>query len=113
MTKPLFHGRSSFVRNRLSFLLWLPLSLLLAALGGSVACSNATPVAASKPPVTLDPDVFEADNPGLFKTAKAETRLLPTQVTANGVVSPDVNRTIHVTSLGAGRVQNRSPRVRA
>jgi membrane fusion protein, heavy metal efflux system len=104
MTKPLFHGRSSFVRHRLSFLLWLPLSLLLAALGGSLACSNETPVAASKPPVTLDPDVFEADNPGLFKTAKAETRPLPTQVTANGVVSPDVNRTIHVTSLGGGRV---------
>jgi cobalt-zinc-cadmium efflux system membrane fusion protein len=32
------------------------------------------------------------------------TRALPTSVTANGTVSPDVNRTIHVTSLGAGRV---------
>lgn len=82
----------------------LPLLLLLAVISGSVACSKDTPAATSKPPVTLDPDVFIADDPGLFKTAKAETRALPTQVTANGTVSPDVNRTIHVTSLGGGRV---------
>lgn len=67
-------------------------------------CSREIPAAASKPPITLDPDVFDTDHPELFKTAKAETRALPTVVTANGVVTPDVNRTIHVTSLGAGRV---------
>ncbi len=82
------------------FLLALCLLLALA----TAACSREIPAAASKPPVTLDPDVFEADHPELFKTAKAETRALPTIVTANGVVTPDVNRTIHVTSLGAGRV---------
>jgi cobalt-zinc-cadmium efflux system membrane fusion protein len=69
-----------------------------------MACSKDTPAATSKPPVTLDPDVFDTDQPELFKTAKAETRSLPTLVTANGTVSPDVNRTIHVTSLGGGRV---------
>ena len=68
------------------------------------ACSREIPAAASKPPLTRDPDVFDADHPELFKTAKAEIRPLPTMVTANGVVTPDVNRTIHVTSLGAGRV---------
>ena len=83
---------------------WLPLFLLLAALAGGAACSRDTPAAVSKPPVTLDPDVFDTDQPQLFKTAKAETRSLPTIVTANGTVSPDVTRTIHVTSLGAGRV---------
>jgi len=40
----------------------------------------------------------------LYKTAKAETRALPTELTANGTVTPDVTRTIHVTSLGGGRV---------
>jgi cobalt-zinc-cadmium efflux system membrane fusion protein len=79
-------------------------ALLFTALALLAACSRETPVSASKPPVTLDPDVFTADHPELFKTATAELRQLPTQVTANGVVSPDVNRTIHVTSLGAGRV---------
>lgn len=69
-----------------------------------MACSKATPAAASKPAVTLDPDVFDTDQSEVFKTAKAATRSLPTQVIANGTVSPDVSRTIHVTSLGAGRV---------
>jgi len=70
----------------------------------TLACSREIPAAASKPPVTLDPDVFQADHPELFKTAKAETRALPIVLNANGVIAPDVNRTIHVTSLGTGRV---------
>lgn len=78
--------------------------LLLVTLAATVACSREMPAAASKPPVTLDPDLFTADHPELFKTAKAEIRALPTVVTANGTFSPDVNRTIHVTSLGGGRV---------
>jgi len=80
------------------------LAVLLLAILGTSACSTDTPAAASKPPVTLDPDVFEADHPELFKTAKVETRSLPLEVSANGVIAPDVNRTIHVTSLGSGRV---------
>ncbi len=83
---------------------WLPLALVLAVLCGGVACSKDTPAATSTQPITLDPDVFDTEHPQLFKTAQAETRALPTLVTANGVVSPDVNRTIHVTSLGGGRV---------
>jgi cobalt-zinc-cadmium efflux system membrane fusion protein len=68
------------------------------------ACSNDPTAAASKPPVTTDPNLFEADHPELFKTAKAELRPLSTVVNANGTISPEVTRTIHVTSLGAGRV---------
>jgi cobalt-zinc-cadmium efflux system membrane fusion protein len=101
------HSLSSSIsaaRSKSSAIPRLPLIVLLAALAGAVSCSKDTPAAISKPPVTLDPDVFEAEHPELFKTAKAEIRPLPTVVTANGVVSPDVNRTIHVTSLGAGRV---------
>src|SRR5579872_3839168 len=82
----------------------LALALVAGMLAAGLACSKDTPAASSKPPVTLDPDVFEAERPDLFKTAKAELHPLPTTVTANGVVSPDVNRTIHVTSLGSGRV---------
>jgi membrane fusion protein, heavy metal efflux system len=102
MRKSLFHRQSAAQRNQVSQ--WIPLVLLLASLGAGVACSKNTPAAASKPPITLDPDVFETDHPELFKTAKVQTRSLPTVVTANGTVSPDVTRTIHVTSLGAGRV---------
>jgi membrane fusion protein, heavy metal efflux system len=102
MRKLLFQTRRGAEHRRFSR--WVPFALLLAALCAGMACSKDTPAAASKPPVTVDPDVFDTDHPELFKTVKAETRLLPTLVTANGVVSPDVNRTIHVTSLGSGRV---------
>ena len=83
---------------------WIPVFLLAAVLGSAVGCSKQMPAADSKAPVTVDPDIYETDHPELFKTAKAETRPLPTQVVANGTISPDVNRTIHVTSLGGGRV---------
>ncbi|PYX70925.1 MAG: efflux RND transporter periplasmic adaptor subunit [Acidobacteria bacterium] len=95
--EPLTQNRESRI------VVYISVGFLCAALMTAVACSTNTP-AATKPPVTLDPDVFTADHPELFKTAKAELRKLPTQVTANGTVSPDVNRTIHVTSLSAGRV---------
>src|ERR1035438_7773857 len=98
----LFQSRAGARRNGLSN--GVPRALLLASLCLGIACSRETPASASKPPVTLDPDVFETDQPEFFKTAKAETRSLPTQVTANGTISPDVSRTIHVTSLGGGRV---------
>jgi cobalt-zinc-cadmium efflux system membrane fusion protein len=96
--------RSGATRKSSPRLRWVPLFILLAGLGSGIACSKDTPAATNKAPVTIDPDVFEADHPELFKTARAQTRSLPTEVTANGTVSPDVNRTIHVTSLGGGRV---------
>lgn len=91
--------------DALPFRGWGYLGFLLLAIAIGVACSDKAPVVATnKEPVTADPDVFEADHPELYKTAKAETRSLPSMITASGTVSPDVNRTIHVTSLGAGRV---------
>jgi len=90
--------------NGLCWRRWSVLALMLAGLSVGGACSKDTPAATSKPPLTLDPDVFDVDHPELFKTAKAEVRSLPAEITANGTVSPDINRTIHVTSLGSGRV---------
>ena len=104
MKKFRFHIQDNPSRKSGPGLRWLAISVALLALAASVACTKDTPAATSKPAVTIDPDVFETDHPELFKTAKAETRPLPTQVTANGTVSPDVTRTIHVTSLGGGRV---------
>jgi len=104
MIKLSLYVRSGATRGSSPWSRWVALFVLLLVLGASVACTKETPAATSKAPVTMDPDVFEADHPELFKTAKAETRSLPTEVTANGTVAPDVNRTIHVTSLGGGRV---------
>jgi cobalt-zinc-cadmium efflux system membrane fusion protein len=100
----LFHSPIGATRNCVPSSGWIPLLISLVVLASCVACSKDTPASTSKPPVTVDPDVFDTDQPQLFKTAKAETRALPTQITANGTVTPDVNRTIHVTSLGGGRV---------
>ena len=99
MMKLFFHSLTHASRAR-----WIPQLFMLAALGAGLGCSKETPASANTQPITLDPDVYDTNQPQLFKTAKAETRALPTLVTANGVVSPDVNRTIHVTSLGGGRV---------
>jgi len=98
-----FSSLERFAANRVS-LRRIAGAALFAALGLSAGCSHDSPAAAAKPPVTLDPDVFEADHPEIFRTSKAETRQLPSQVTANGVVTPDINRTMRVTSLGSGRV---------
>jgi cobalt-zinc-cadmium efflux system membrane fusion protein len=76
--------------------------LALVLLAGS--CSRETKAAPTKQEISVDPNVFETDHPELFKTAKVETRRMPTVLNANGTVTPDVNRTIHVTSLGGGRV---------
>src|SRR5262249_34956517 len=79
-------------------------TLAFLALLGSVACSRETKAAATRAEVSRDPNLFETDHPELFPTARVEMREMATVLTANATVTPDVNRTIHVTSLGSGRV---------
>jgi cobalt-zinc-cadmium efflux system membrane fusion protein len=70
----------------------------------AVSCSDSSKAAPTKTEVTLEQGVFNVDHPELFKLVKVDVHELPTVLTANGVVTPDVNRTIHVTSQGSGRV---------
>jgi membrane fusion protein, heavy metal efflux system len=77
--------------------------LLFLALMAS-SCSNETKAAPTMTEVTVDPNLYNVEHPELFKLITAETRTLPTVLTANGSVTPDVNRTIHVTSQSSGRV---------
>ena len=85
---------------------WLGMSLLalLGLLLLGTGCTRATEAASTKQEITREPGVFYVDRPELFKLATVETRELPNEVTANGTVNPDVSRTIHVTSMGSGRV---------
>jgi membrane fusion protein, heavy metal efflux system len=76
--------------------------LFLSLLAGS--CSSDTKAQPTKAEVNLDPSLYTAVHPELFKLSAVETRDLPTTLNANGSVTPDVNRTIHVTSQGSGRV---------
>ena len=85
---------------RRSLALLFPLALALAA--GS--CSHDAGAPPTKAEITLQPGVYDVDHSGMFPLAKVAARALPTEVTANGTVNPDVTRTIHVTSLGSGRV---------
>jgi len=68
------------------------------------ACSNDAKAPPTKAEIVVDPNLYTVEHPELFKLATAETRELPTVLNANGSVTPDVNRTIHVTSQGSGRV---------
>jgi len=77
------------------------LALLLVA---AASCTRETKAAPTKAEVTIDPNLFESDHPELFPTSRVEVRELPAVLSANATVTPDVNRTIHVTSLGGGRV---------
>jgi cobalt-zinc-cadmium efflux system membrane fusion protein len=68
------------------------------------SCSDNGKAAPTKTEVTLEPGVYNVEHPELFKLVTLTTRALPTVVNANGAIAPDVNRTIHVTSQGSGRV---------
>jgi cobalt-zinc-cadmium efflux system membrane fusion protein len=69
-----------------------------------MSCSDSKKPEPTKTEITREPGVFTVDHPELFKLVKVETRDVPTVIRANGSVTPDVNRTIHVTSQGSGRV---------
>src|SRR5882724_10860241 len=75
------------------FLIWI-----------GTSCSNESKAAPTKTEITVDPNLYAVEHPELFKLVTAETQELPTVLAANGSVTPDVNRTIHVTSQGSGRV---------
>ncbi len=74
---------------------------LLAVISGS--CADQTKATPAKTEVTLEPGVFKVEHPGLFRLAKVEERSLPVELNSNGAIAPDVNRTIHVSSMGSGR----------
>ena len=84
---------------------WSPaLIAMVSLLAAAVACSGDPKAAPTKSETTIDPNLFQIDHPELFKVVKVETQSLPSILNANGIVTPDVNRTIHVTSQGSGRV---------
>ena len=82
---------------------FLPLCLIFTLLL-TVGCSDSTTAAPTKAEVTVDPNVYSVDHPELFKLVTVDARDLPTVLTANGSITPDVNRAIHLTSQGSGRV---------
>ncbi|MBV9481993.1 MAG: efflux RND transporter periplasmic adaptor subunit [Acidobacteria bacterium] len=82
------------------------IAIVLAPVLVLAGCSRETKAAPTKAEVTLEPGVYHPAHPELFKLVTVESRDLPTVLHANGSVTPDVNRTIHVTSQGSGRVMD-------
>jgi cobalt-zinc-cadmium efflux system membrane fusion protein len=77
---------------------------MLALMLSSISCSSDPKAAPTKAEITVDPNVYQVEHPELFKLATVESRDLPIVLNANGAITPDITRTIHVTSLGSGRV---------
>jgi cobalt-zinc-cadmium efflux system membrane fusion protein len=73
----------------------------------SSSCSHGSS-ADHPPPVTVekapDPTIVEAPNPEQFSLATVEQRAIYDELSVNGVVTPDVNRSVPVLSLAGGRV---------
>jgi membrane fusion protein, heavy metal efflux system len=81
------------------------LPLLLAAAMFS-ACSNtkAEPSAGKVEETNTDPNVFTMKDPGQFPLTTVEVRKVSDEIHVNGVIAPDVNRSVPLVSLGGGRV---------
>ena len=81
------------------------LPLLVAAVMFA-ACSKTTaePAARAVVETNSDPNVFTVQNAGQFPLATVEVRKVSDEIHLNGVIAPDVNRSVPVVSLGGGRV---------
>ncbi len=80
--------------------------LLLAALSLFAGCSKSP---TETPPTQVvetntDPDVFTMENGSQFPLTTAQVRQVTDEVHVNCVVTPDVNLSVPVVSLGGGRV---------
>ena len=78
--------------------------LLAVALFSACSKTKAEPSAGTVVVTNTDPDVFTMQNPGQFPLATVEVRKVSDEVHVNGVIAPDVNRSVPVVSLGGGRV---------
>ena len=78
------------------------LALLASACTNSVARSNDSPPATVEP--APDPAVITIDKPDRFAAVEVASRAESDQIQANGIIAPDVNRTVPVNALTSVRV---------
>jgi membrane fusion protein, heavy metal efflux system len=88
----------------------LPICLILAGLGvlTTASCSRQVVNAKGGDPVKVeeapDPNLATMEHPEQFPVVTVEMRKAPDQLSVNGVVAPDVSRTVPVNALSSGRV---------
>jgi cobalt-zinc-cadmium efflux system membrane fusion protein len=82
-------------------------ALLLVAMFLGASCSRESDPPAT-PPVTVeevaDESIVMVPHPERFPVVTVETRMLADEIHVNGVVAPDVSRSVPVLSLAGGRV---------
>jgi membrane fusion protein, heavy metal efflux system len=93
-------GRHSRARLRLGR---FAIALLLVSITAGCSRSTTDPGEA-KVETNSDPNVFTLQHPEQFPLVEAQLRKVTDEVHVNGVVAPDINRSIPVVSLGGGRV---------
>jgi cobalt-zinc-cadmium efflux system membrane fusion protein len=81
------------------------MSTLLLLLSGVGGCSRAR----SEPPkaeviTSTDPNIIHIETPNRFAVANVTIRQIADELHVNGVITPDVNRSVAVLSLAGGRV---------
>jgi cobalt-zinc-cadmium efflux system membrane fusion protein len=84
----------------------LTIALFLLVLSG-FGCNRKTAEKEDSLPVVVkssDPNVIEMEHPERFPLAESEQRKVADEIHTNGVVTPDVNRSVAVLSLAGGRV---------
>jgi len=92
--------RHRILRMRMGALLSL-LVVLLMLLGCSRSKSEA---AETRVETNTDPNVFSIGNANQFPLIEVQLRKVTDELHVNGVIAPDVNRSVPVVSLGGGRV---------
>ena len=66
--------------------------------------SKTDPSANTRVEANTDPNVFTLPQPEQFPLIEVELRKVTDELHVNGVIAPDVNRSVPVVSLGGGRV---------
>jgi membrane fusion protein, heavy metal efflux system len=94
-----------FVPSRAGLQLRTVLICLTLVVGFS-GCARSKPDASTDTKVEAhsDPDVFTLPHPEQFPLVEVELRKVTDELHVNGVIAPDVNRSVPVVSLGGGRV---------
>jgi membrane fusion protein, heavy metal efflux system len=76
----------------------------IALVASAACCSHETRAATNGGTTSLEPGAYDVEHPELFPLVTIGERPLSTELVVNGTVYPEAARTIHVTSLGSGRV---------
>ena len=92
--------RRAYLRLRLGLIAFaVVLMSVIAGCSRSKTDSGETKVEANS-----DPNVFTLPHPEQFPLVEVQLRKVTDEVHVNGVIAPDINRSVPVVSLGGGRV---------